>query len=255
MGASKWNREGSAFSAQGLGEIVELKFSSNPMLKLTDLQAKVELLDYLDLLTNSPDIRVVIFHSNPLKSGREEYKAFYQNLLKSRVNRDALCRMYNAVNQFILKILELNQVTIHINSGAVIMMFLNISLACDYRIVAEDIVFQNPCHELGMIPKGGGAYFLSRRLGHAKAFEIMASCKDIHADEALALGLVNEVVPVDDLENRALEIAQTYIQNPARSLMGIKRLLNYCMKDIREYLEFENKEIMRIVDSCLMPET
>jgi 2-(1,2-epoxy-1,2-dihydrophenyl)acetyl-CoA isomerase len=252
MGDSKWNREGIAFSAQGLGEIVELKFTSNPMLKLTDLQAKVELLDYLDMLCMNPDIRVVILHSNPEKSGREEYKTFYQNLLKSRVNRDALCRMYNAVNQFILKILELNQVTIHINSGEVIMMFLNMSLACDYRIVADNIVFQNPCHELGMIPKGGGAYFLSRRLGHAKAFEIMASCRDIQADEALALGLVNEVVPVEDLESRALEVAQLYIKNPSRSLVGIKRLLNFCMKDIREYLDFENREIMRIVDSGMM---
>ena len=45
-----------------------------------------------------------------------------------------------------------------------------------------------------------------------------------------------------------------YTQNPSRSLIGIKRLLNFCMKDIREYLEFENREIMRIVDSCMMQE-
>jgi enoyl-CoA hydratase/carnithine racemase len=123
----------------------------------------------------------------------------------------------------------------------------DISLACDYRIVSEDTAFQNTFLKLGYIPKGGEAYFLEKRLGHCKACEILLSEKDISAQEAMELGIVNKVVPFEELENEAFRTAKYFAQKPATSLTGIKKLLNYSMKDLPDYLEFETQELMNVL--------
>ena len=82
----------------------------------------------------------------------------------------------------------MSQIVIHADSGNVLPLFLNISLACDYRIVADNTLFQNPCLEFGLVPKGGGAFFLSKIMGGSKAYEFLLSEEDIAAEEALRLG-------------------------------------------------------------------
>ena len=126
-------------------------------------------------------------------------------------------------------------------------MFLNISLACDYRIAADNTVFQNPCLEYGLVPKGGGAFFLSKILGVSKAYKMMLSEEDVRAEEALKLGLVDEVVPLAELQDTALKVAGQFARKPVSSLRCCKRLLNYSFKDLREYLEFETEELTKSI--------
>ncbi len=154
--------------------------------------------------------------------------------------------MLNAVDQFILKLREINQLVIHTDSGKVIPMFLNVILACDYRIVAVNTVFQNPCLRYGLAPKGG-AYFLYKFVGFSKAYEILLSEKDITANEALRLGLVDKVVPLSELQGEALKIAENFALKPTSSVRCIKRLLNFHLKDLEEYLAYESREIGDII--------
>jgi 2-(1,2-epoxy-1,2-dihydrophenyl)acetyl-CoA isomerase len=92
-----------------------------------------------------------------------------------------------------------------------------------------------------MVPTGGSAYFLSKTLGRSKAYEILLSGRDISASEALALGIEDQVVTVDRLEEAALETANRFSLKPAPSLWAIKRLLNYSYKDLVDYMAFENR--------------
>ena len=158
-------------------------------------------------------------------------------------------RMYTAVDQFILRMMELNKIVIHADTRKSISLSLNVSLACDYRIVSDNTVFKNFHLALGLAPKGGSAFFLSKRLGVSKAYEIFLSEEEITAQEALRLGIVDKVVALIDLEEAALKTAQHFAQKPIGSLLGVKRLLNYSMKEIEDYLEFENEELFRIVMS------
>jgi enoyl-CoA hydratase/carnithine racemase len=135
----------------------------------------------------------------------------------------------------------------HADGGNVLPLFLNISLACDYRIVADNTVFQNPCLEYGLVPKGGGAFFLSKILGASGALRLMLSEEDITAGEALKLGLVDEIVAVNELRNVALKVAEDFARKPSRSLRCSKRLLNYSFKELREYLEFETDELTKMI--------
>jgi 2-(1,2-epoxy-1,2-dihydrophenyl)acetyl-CoA isomerase len=234
------------FSAKRIDHIVMLKFNENLLFSATDLNIKQPLFDYLELVSKSDEIKVVLFMGSPHKRGCEEYVEFYPRALETEFGQYAIQRLYNAVNQFILNIIALNKITVHADSGKVISLFLNISLACNYRVVADDTVFENPCLKLGLVPKGGGAFFLPKILGTSRALEILLSEEDIPAQKALELGLVDKLVSPDELENAALEIARAFARKPGSTLSGVKRLLSYSMKDLEGFLKLENEVLMRI---------
>ena len=82
-----------------------------------------------------------------------------------------------------------------------------LSLACDYRIASTKAVFGQPEILLGIIPGGGGTQRLPRLVGASRAKELMMTGRQVKADEAIVIGLANEVVEPDALMNRALELA------------------------------------------------
>ncbi len=229
------------FSTQVVEDIAVAKFKENLLFYATDLGAKEELLAYMDLVSETDPIKVLAIFSSPRKTGCKEYFELYRQASEGKLGPNAITRMHYAVDQFIIRIVDMNKIVVHATSGKVISIFLNVSLACDYRIAADNTVFQNPCLELGLAPNGGGAFFLAKILGSSKAFELMLSDKEITAQEALRLGLVNKVVPFEDLEAAAMKKAREFAQKPSSALTGVKRLLNYSMKDLAGYLEFENQ--------------
>ena len=241
------NKESDFFSAKEIDDLVILSLNKNLLIRSTDLTARDRVLDFFDDISRSDTIKVVVIISSPEKSGSKEYIDFYRKVLESKLDRLAVHRMLNVFNQIILKIAGLNKVVVHSNSGLAIPLFLNISLACDYRIVADNTVFQKPYLKLGMVPTGGGAFFLSRILSRSKAFAILLSDRDISAHEALKLGIVDKIVPVEELEDAALEMAQHLARKPAGTLTVVKRLLNYSIKDLQGYLDFESQEILKII--------
>lgn len=128
-----------------------------------------------------------------------------------------------------------------------ITQFLGVSLACDYRIIADNTVYQKAYLDLGMLPKGGGIFFLTKILGPSIAYKILFSNEDITANDALRLGFVDEVAPFEELEERALAVARYFPQRPAYLLSAVKRLSNYSMKELDAFLELENEEIVKII--------
>ena len=236
------------FSAKKSGNTLLIHFQNHMLFRVTDLQAKDTLLNYLDRVSKNDSIKVVVFVSSPDKRGSQEYIEFFKYQLRSSGDLQAIHRMCNVIDQFILKIVGLDKIVVHATSGRVISMFLNASLACDYRIVADNTVFQNPYLELGIVPKGGGAFFLSKKFGRSKAYEILLFRKEITAHEALKLGIVDRVVTFENLESETLKIAHQFCERPSSTLSGTKRLLNFPIKDLKEYLEFENQEFLRIVE-------
>ena len=82
-----------------------------------------------------------------------------------------------------------------------------LALACDYRIVSEKAVFGQPEILLGIIPGGGGTQRLARAVGPSRAKELCLTGRQVRAEEALRIGLADEVVPHDELHDRALALA------------------------------------------------
>jgi enoyl-CoA hydratase/carnithine racemase len=82
-----------------------------------------------------------------------------------------------------------------------------LALACDYRVGSERAVFGQPEVLLGVIPGGGGTQRLARLVGPSRAKELCLTGRQVRADEALRIGLVDEMVPAEELHARALELA------------------------------------------------
>jgi enoyl-CoA hydratase len=84
-----------------------------------------------------------------------------------------------------------------------------LALACDWIIASERAVFGQPEVNLGIPPGFGGTQRLARLVGRARALELITTARQVKAEEALAIGLVTEVVPAAELRERGLAVART----------------------------------------------
>ena len=101
-----------------------------------------------------------------------------------------------------------------------------LALACDYRIISERSVFGQPEVLLGIIPGGGGTQRLPRLIGPSRAKEMMITGRQVKGDEALRIGLADELVPSDALTARAMELAAEVARGALRAQAMIKRAVD-----------------------------
>lgn len=105
-----------------------------------------------------------------------------------------------------------------------------LALACDLRIAASTAVMGLTETSLAIIPGAGGTQRLPRIVGIAKAKELIYTARRIPAETALAIGLVNRVVPPDHLLSAARELAREISQNGPVAVAQAKFALNYGME-------------------------
>ena len=98
-----------------------------------------------------------------------------------------------------------------------------LALACDVRLMARGGEIGFPEIRLGFFPGAGGTQRLTRLVGPARALRLMMEGRRLGADEARALGLVDEVVPADLLPRTALDVAERLAAGPTRAIGLLKR--------------------------------
>jgi Enoyl-CoA hydratase/carnithine racemase len=117
-----------------------------------------------------------------------------------------------------------------------------LAMACDIRIASENAVFGQPEVKLGIIPGFSGTYRLSKLVGQGMAKELIYTGRNIKADEALRIGLVNNVVAHNELINYVLNLAKMIIANAPIAVAYSKRIINENYDMIREEaLALENR--------------
>ncbi len=102
----------------------------------------------------------------------------------------------------------------------------SLALACDMIIASEDAVLIEVFINIGLVPDSGSSYFLPRLVSKAKAFELCSMGSRVKADEALKLGIVNRVVPSDQLDIALKEYTDYFSKAPTKSIGLIKRMLD-----------------------------
>ncbi len=105
---------------------------------------------------------------------------------------------------------------------------LELALACDLIVAAEDAVFCDTHAKLGMRPGWGLSQRLPRRIGQMRAREMSFTARRVGAAEALALGLVLEVAPLVELDARIEALATAIIANDAAAIAAYKTLYRAC---------------------------
>jgi 2-oxoglutaroyl-CoA hydrolase len=103
---------------------------------------------------------------------------------------------------------------------------LELALACDFRIAAEDAQLGFPEVTIGMIPGSGGTQRLARLVGLGRAKDIVMRGRRVGAEEALALGLVTEVVAADELDAAVARLVDELSRHSPLALAMAKRVLN-----------------------------
>lgn len=232
-----------------------LKFSGNFFHNLLAFDRGDFIPDLFAQINADNRIKSVVIHSAFHESGSDEYLRFFLMECPQRdlghfgfsntMDRYELHRFCNVIDRTILEIAATEKTVIHICGGDVLSLFMNISLACDYRIITADTRFHNIYQEIGMLPKGGAPFFLSRRNGPAGALKLLLN-PQITAAQALDHGIADQVVPADALESTAMEVARQLSRIPDQTLFGLKRLTRYTPDDLQQYLEFETRQIVRL---------
>ncbi len=112
----------------------------------------------------------------------------------------------------------------------------NLALATDLRIASDAAKFGEVFSRIGLVPDGGGTYFLPRLVGTAKALELIMLGDIIEAEEAQRIGLLNRVVPADQLQAETQKLAERLGNGPtlAHGLAktGVYQSMNMALEDV-----------------------
>ena len=123
-------------------------------------------------------------------------------------------------------------------NGAAAGAGLDMALMCDLRFAAEGARFSEAYVKVGLIPGDGGTYFLPRLVGPARALELLWTGDFVDAREAERIGLVNRVVPPDQLMPTTYEFAGRLASGPTVAIRTIKRAVYQGLRtDLRAHLD------------------
>jgi enoyl-CoA hydratase len=126
-----------------------------------------------------------------------------------------------------------------------------LALACDVRLMARDAAIGFPEIRLGIFPGAGGTQRLTRLVGPARALRLMMDGHRLTADEALAIGIVDEVVPADLLQHAALEMAGRLAAGPTRAIGLLKRCVYQGYgRPLEEGLAIEAEAVSELVQTA-----
>ena len=143
-------------------------------------------------------------------------------------------------NPMIRKIRTMEKPVVAMINGVAAGAGCSLALACDMRLMSTTAKLIEIFIRIGLVPDSGSHWFLPRLVGISRAFEYAATGRDIPADEAERVGLVNKVVPPAELEAETLDLARRLAKAPTKAIGLIKRTLNKALaSDLESILEYE----------------
>lgn len=148
------------------------------------------------------------------------------SLAAKRVAGDVARVIRLGAQRLIAAVLDCEKPVIAAVNGTAAGIGAHLAFACDLVIAAEPARFVEVFVRRGLVPDGGGAYLLPRLIGPQRAKELMFFGDALSAADAERLGLVNRVVPAEELEKTAREWAERLAAGPTRALALTKQLVN-----------------------------
>jgi 2-(1,2-epoxy-1,2-dihydrophenyl)acetyl-CoA isomerase len=162
----------------------------------------------------------------------------FMHALQESNDTAAFRKLLDAGRDVILQIAAMPRPVIAAVNGVAAGAGCNLALACDYRIAAETAKLSQAFVKIGLHPDWGGTWLLPRLVGRSRAFEILATGRLLEATEALAIGMIDRVVP--DALADAQAFARTLAAAPPLALTNIKRSLSSSeTSTLRDQLELE----------------
>jgi enoyl-CoA hydratase len=200
-----------------------------------NIPTREEILRAFEELRNDEDVRAVVITGAGEKAfiaGADISEFAGKSAQQQRAVMRA-CRAFDSVEDFPKPVIAM------IN-GFALGGGCELAMACDIRIASSRAKFGQPEIKLGIIPGGGGTQRLPRLIGEGKAMELILTGDMIDAEEALKMGLVNCVVPPDQLEAKTMEIANRIAEmSPIALSMAKMAVKSAARLDLRAGLDTE----------------
>jgi 2-(1,2-epoxy-1,2-dihydrophenyl)acetyl-CoA isomerase len=172
--------------------------------------------DAVEELGADPEVRVLIVTGAGRGFCAGADVGYLQELVESGNERD-FEKLLRAGERVVTAIRQLDKPVLAAVNGPAAGGGANLALACDLRIMADTASIGQTFSRIGLHPDWGGTYFMPRLVGEATALELVWSGRMVPAEEALALGLVNRVVPTGRLWEEALAWAEDLAQASTRA--------------------------------------
>ena len=147
--------------------------------------------------------------------------------------------IWEGVHRVALTLEDIDKPVIAAINGHAMGAGLDMALMCDLRVCSDQAKLGESYINMGLVPGDGGAYFLPKLVGIAKALELLLTGDVLSAKEALQLGIVNKVVPHDQLLDDTLALANRIASKPPLAIRMIKRAV-YQAQDssLRSHLDY-----------------
>lgn len=215
--------------------IAWIEFNEPEKLNGMNFRKKRDLIETLTQAQMDNAVRVVVFTG----TGRgfcagDDLKAYNNpatddNALMPSIfpGHDSAIGTYNGLRhisqELNLKIRSLDKLTIAAINGVAVQTGLSLALACDFKLAASEARLGSATLRFGLLPDEGGQYLLLQHMGLTKTIDFLIRKKIVSADEALELGLVNQVVPGAKLREEAGKLATELANGPQVSMRLLKR--------------------------------
>ena len=176
--------------------------------------------------------------------------AFMQQL-QQRGDTEAFRALLEGGRRIVTLIRSLPKLVIASVNGVAAGAGCNLALACDYRIASDQARFAESFVRIGLNPDWGGTHFLPRLVGTSKAMEIMMSGRIVEAEEALRIGMVDRLVPQDELRTETENLARSIAAGPLGRLADIKHAIYAAAgNDLDQQLQLETENQLRAFASA-----
>lgn len=198
-----------------------------------------ELIDFMTRAAADDDIRVLILTGKGRAfSAGADLNMFKENFLAYRQTGQS----QNAARIELPKaFIDFPKPMIAMINGPAVGFGATLPLICDIRLASDQAGICFAFVRVGITPEFCSSYFLPRLVGHGKAAELVFTARMIHAGEALDIGLVNRVIPHDDLMAETEAMAQEIARMPAGAIRAAKALLRHgCHSTIEQVADYES---------------
>ena len=211
--------------------------------KLNALSPKMgqELIDVFRAVDEDDDVRVVLITGSgrAFCAGADIQETFLDKIEEKK--KGAVIDATRDFNELCpLALSQVRKPVIAVINGPAVGFGCTITLGCDIRLAAENALFGFAFCQRGLSPEMGSTYYLPRLVGLGKACELVFTAKMINAEEALEIGLVNQLVPADELIKTSHEMAKRIAALAPLALQVSKRALREGMaNDFSKQLQLE----------------
>ncbi|GEO05589.1 2-(1,2-epoxy-1,2-dihydrophenyl)acetyl-CoA isomerase [Adhaeribacter aerolatus] len=182
----------------------------------------LELQDAIKQVTKDAEVRVVVLTG----SGKAFCSGQDLNEAAELGNRSLSESLHKRYNPIIRGMRQLPKPIICALNGVAAGAGCSLALACDVIIASAEASLTEAFINIGLVPDSGSSFFLPRIVGSLKAFELSTLGTKLKAEEALQLGMVNQVVPANDLAETVAALANRYAVAPTKAIGLIKKMLN-----------------------------